>query len=225
MQKSYYHAVMFDFDGTLVDTMHEYAHIASEEMGDLYDIARETARQLYLETSGIPFFQQLDLIFGPDQRNDACAIRYEDRKAVYLESVRMYPETKDTILQIRSFGVSIAITSNNFQDLVDRFIRDDIDLFDLVLGFGENMSKGPKQFTKVIDNFGVDRRHILFVGDSLSDVRKALAFGIDFVAVSGTLKTESFKTLFPAVPVISSLVELQPLLNKKTPLNNKEIKS
>ena len=85
------------------------------------------------------------------------------------------------------------------------------------------MSKGPTQFTKVIDNFGVDRRHILFVGDSLSDARKALAFGIDFVAISGTLKVESFKALFPAVPVISSLIELRPLLNKNTPLNNKEI--
>jgi len=223
MKKAYYHAVMFDFDGTLVDTMHEYARIASEEMEDVYGITRETARQLYLETSGIPFFQQLDLIFGPNQRNDECAIRYENRKAIFLENFRMDRETKDTLSQIRSFGVSIAITSNNFQDLVDRFIRDDIGLFDLVLGFGENMSKGPTQFTKVIDNFGVDRRHILFVGDSLSDVRKALAFGIDFVAISGTLKAESFKTLFPTVPVISSLVEIQHLLNKKTPLNNKEI--
>jgi phosphoglycolate phosphatase len=214
---------MFDFDGTLVDTMHDYASIASEEMENIYGIARETARQLYLETSGIPFFQQLDLIFGPDRRNDECAVRYENRKATFLENVRMDRETKDTIFKIRSFGVSIAITSNNFQDLVDRFIRDDILLFDIVLGFGENMSKGPAQFTKVIDNFGVDRRHILFVGDSLSDVRKALAFGIDFVAVSGTLKAESFKALFPAVPVISSLFELSPLLNKKTPLNNKEI--
>lgn len=101
MQKAYYHAVMFDFDGTLVDTMHEYARIASKEMEDIYGIARETARQLYLETSGIPFFQLLDLIFEPDQRNDACAIRYENRKAVYLESVRMDRETKDTISQIR----------------------------------------------------------------------------------------------------------------------------
>ena len=222
MVKSYYHAIMFDFDGTLVDTMHDYASIASEEMEDIYGISRETARHLYLETSGIPFFQQLDLIFGPHRRNDECAGRYENRKATFLEDVRLDRDTKETLLQIRSFGVSIAITSNNFQDLVDRFIRDDIGLFDIVLGFSDNMSKGPAQFTKVIDNFGVDRRHILFVGDSLSDVRKALAFGIDFVAVSGTLKAESFRTLFPAVPVISSLVELRPLLNKKIPLNSKE---
>ena len=222
MPNTYYHAVMFDFDGTLVDTMHQYAQIASEEMESIYGIERETARQLYLETSGIPFFQQLDLIFGSDPRNRGCALRYEERKAVYLEKVRMDPGTKDILFKIRSLGVSIAITSNNFQELVDRFIQDHIELFDLVLGYGENMSKGPAQFTKVIDNFGVDRRHILFVGDSLSDVRKALAFGIDFVAVSGTLKAGSFKTLFPAVPVISSLIELQSLLNKQFPLNNKE---
>lgn len=222
MPKTYYHAIMFDFDGTLVDTMHQYAQIASEEMERIYSIERETARQLYLETSGIPFFQQLELIFGSDQRNHECAVRYEGRKAIYLENVIMDAATKNTLSKIRSLGVSLAITSNNFQELIDRFILDDSYLFDLVLGFGENMSKGPAQFTKVIDNFGVDRRHILFVGDSLSDVRKALAFGIDFVAISGTLKSESFKALFPAVPVISNLTELQPLLDKKSPLNNKE---
>jgi phosphoglycolate phosphatase-like HAD superfamily hydrolase len=222
MPKTYYHAVMFDFDGTLVDTMHAYARIAAEEMQRRYGIHRETARQLYLETSGIPFFQQLDLIFGPDQRNAECAGEFEKRKAAFLQTIKMDAHTKDVISQIRSFGVSIAITSNNFQNIVEKFIQDEANLFDLVLGFSENMSKGPSQFTKVIDSFGVDRRYILFVGDSLSDVRKALAFGIDFVAISGTLKAESFNALFPATPVIASIRELQPLLARKIPLNNKE---
>ena len=224
MPKTYYHAIMFDFDGTLVDTMHAYSQIASEEMEKIYGISSEIARQLYLETSGIPFFQQLDLLFGCGHKNIECAERYERRKALYLEKVNLTEKTRNTLRKIRSLGLSIAITSNNFQKLIDQFIINEPNLFDIVLGFRENMCKGPAQFCYVIDKFGIDRRYILFIGDSLSDARKALSFGIDFVAKSGTLPTESFSGLFPTVPIISSLSELVKLLGKKIPLNREEMK-
>lgn len=214
---AYYRAMMFDFDGTLVDTMHEYARIASEEMARLYETPVDNARALYLETSGIPFFQQLEVIYGRDPRNARCADRFESRKAAYLDAVRFDPDVRGVIRRIRSMGLSLAITSNNFQTLLDRFVRDDPDLFDLVLGFCDDYNKGPTQFTRVIDTFGVDRRHMLFAGDSLSDVRKALAFGVDFVAVAGTLRPESFHSLFPFIHVISHLEQLADLLESNAP--------
>ena len=222
MPKPYYHAITFDFDGTLVDTMHDYARIASEEIYNLYGLKQETAKQLYLETSGIPFFQQLDLIFGPDSRNGTCADRFEKRKAAFLKNVNMDAHIQSLLYDIRSLGLSIAITSNNFQDLVDEFVVKVPGLFDLVLGFGNGFSKGPMQFSQVLDSFGIDRRYLLFVGDSLSDARKSLAFGIDFVAISGTLRPESFTAIFPAIPVISSFEELKLLLESNKPLNRKE---
>lgn len=209
---------MFDFDGTLVDTMHDYARIASDEISSIYGISPSTARQLYLETSGIPFFQQLELIFGTDDRNNECALNYEKRKASFLQEIRLEETTKDVLNEIHSLGLSIAITSNNFQYVLDDFLKREPDLFDLVLGFGNGISKGPTQFTRVIDSFGLDRRYVLFVGDSLSDTRKALAFGIEFVAVSGTLPLESFTSIFPSTPVISELSELISLLNQNHPI-------
>lgn len=214
----YYHAIMFDFDGTLVDTMYEYARIASQEISGLYNLDQETARQLYLETSGIPFFQQLYTIFGDDKRNNICAQNFEARKALYLENVRLSPFTTQTLNKIRSLGLSLAITSNNFQYILDKFIGSDQNLFDLVLGFSEKYSKGPSQFSHVIDTFGLDRRHIIFVGDSISDARKALAFGVDFIAISGTLKPEAFSFLFPSVSVIQELSELVELLKNNRPI-------
>jgi phosphoglycolate phosphatase-like HAD superfamily hydrolase len=222
MRNTYYHAIAFDFDGTIVDTMHSYAEIASDEMSTLYGLSPETAKQLYMETSGIPFFQQLDLIFGPDPRNSECADKFETRKVELFETVRLNNRIREFLFHFRSIGLSIAITSNNFQMLIDRFVQKVPGLFDLALGFGNGYSKGPLQFTQVIDCFGIDRRYLLFVGDSLSDARKALAFGIDFVAISGTLRPDSFTSIFPAIPVISSFAELQELIERQKPLNCKE---
>ena len=122
MPKAYYHAIAFDFDGTLVDTMHEYARIASDEMSKIYSISAETAKQLYLETSGIPFFQQLDLIFGPDPRNEKCADNFETRKVKLFDTVKMDNPTRELLDYMRSLGLSLAITSNNFQELIDQFV-------------------------------------------------------------------------------------------------------
>lgn len=218
--KSYYHAIMFDFDGTIVDTMHEYADIASEEISRMYQLSVETAKQLYLETSGIPFFQQLDVIFGNDNRNARCAKKFEKRKALFLENVQLKQNVKEVLLEIRAMGLSIAITSNNYQELVEKSVKEETDLFDIILGYSDKFSKGPTQFMRVIDTFGIDRRYILFVGDSLTDVRISLAFGIDFVAISGTLKKESFISLFPAVPVISSIEELIEILKIRSPVSS-----
>lgn len=220
--KSYYHAVLFDFDGTLVDTMDKYAEIAAEEITNRYGLSRDNARQLYLETSGEPFFKQLEIIFGENSNNEKCAAAYEHTKEQYLKSVKLDCDTKQLLKAIKKLGVSTAITSNNFQDLIDNFLIKEEGLFDIVLGYGNGFSKGPTQFAYVIDKFGIDRRYALFVGDSLSDARKALAFGIDFVAISGTLRKDSFTSIYPAIPVISSFVELLPLLKQQEPLNCKE---
>jgi phosphoglycolate phosphatase-like HAD superfamily hydrolase len=105
--------------------------------------------------------------------------------------------------------------------LIDAFFGRHPGLFDLILGFREGMSKGPTQFSKALDTFGIDRRHMLFVGDSLSDARKALAFGIDFVAISGTLRPESFISIFPAIPVISHLSDIEVILNQGKPISQR----
>lgn len=220
MYNCYYHVITFDFDGTLVDTMQDYAEIAANEMAKQYDLSLNLAKQLYIETSGVPFYQQLEQIFGSDTRNSACADRFETKKAKYLERVNLRSTTIEFLQKIKQLGASIAITSNNFQKLIDDFVERNPELFDLVLGFGDGFMKGPTQFTRVIDFFGVDRRHMLFVGDSLNDVRKGLAFGIDTVAISGTFNSDIFTSLFGDVTVISHLHELIPLLNSNKPLIN-----
>ncbi|MFW6002372.1 MAG: HAD family hydrolase [archaeon] len=220
MHNCYYYVIAFDFDGTLVDTMHEYGEIAANEMVKRYDLSLDIARQLYVKTSGIPFSQQLKQIFGHDARNSECANQFEIKKAKYLESVDLSTTTIEVLETIKKLGLSIAVTSNNFQRLIDNFLERNSDLFDLVLGFGDGFMKGPTQFNRVIDFFGIDRRHMLFVGDSLNDARIGLACGFDTVAISGTSNSDIFTSLFEDITVIDRLYELILLLKDNTPLIN-----
>ena len=54
---------LFDFDGTLVDTMGGYADLAGGLIHEAFpEITAEKGRELYIRTSGIPFIQQMELI-------------------------------------------------------------------------------------------------------------------------------------------------------------------
>ena len=74
-------AYLFDFDGTLVDTMPGFADIAGKVMHRYHpEISFEYARQRYLETSGNPFFKQLEIIFPGDPTNPEKARIFEETK-------------------------------------------------------------------------------------------------------------------------------------------------
>ena len=55
--------VVFDLDGTLVDSMGLYAEKAGELIEKFYSIPKQKAKRLYFETSGLPFWNSLMFSF------------------------------------------------------------------------------------------------------------------------------------------------------------------
>src|SRR5690349_24162511 len=80
-------AVLFDLDGTLIDTMQTFADVAAGVMVEHHGMDRATARAAYLTTSGIPFFKQLEVIAPGDARNAAAAAEFEREKVIATAEV------------------------------------------------------------------------------------------------------------------------------------------
>src|SRR5262249_60976340 len=72
--------LLFDLDGTLVDTMQAIADLAAGVMARHFGVVERPARKLYLEPSGIPFQQQLEAIFGDQAGVPAAAFECETEK-------------------------------------------------------------------------------------------------------------------------------------------------
>jgi hypothetical protein len=52
--------LLCDLDGTLIDSMPALAELATEVMEEVFAMPGALARELYLATCGLPFFQQLE---------------------------------------------------------------------------------------------------------------------------------------------------------------------
>lgn len=201
--------VVFDFDGTIVNSMDAFADIAARVMPRHLPIDARTARKRYLETSGIPFFEQLEVMFPGHPANPKVAAEFEEIKVEDYFSRPVYDDAKETLDHLRKSGVKVAVSSNNFQELVDRFVdRAGIE-FDIVLGFRPDFAKGEAHFAHIMRETGCSPEEIAFVGDSLKDGERAKDSGIDFIGKEGIFTSKEFKRDFPDSSVIRNLSDLK----------------
>ena len=203
--------ILFDLDGTLVDTMGAFADIAADVMATRYGLSRKNARQLYLQTSGIPFCRQLQVIFGDHPDNDAAAAEFEARKHNVALVARMDPSTEAALLALREKGIKLVVSSNGMQEHVDRFAERSGGLFSLGLGFGVGLAKGEPHVSVVSSVLGVPRSRMAFVGDSLRDGELAAASGVRFIGRTGTFSRDEMRSRFPEAPLVQHVTELPSL--------------
>jgi len=202
-------ALLFDFDGTLVDTMEGFADIAGEVIHQFHpEISFEEARRRYLETSGVPFFQQLEIILPGDPTNSKKAAIFEETKKEGFFRSTFSKEVRFVITQLRERGILVGVSSNNFQYLIEQFIEREGLQFDIVLGFKDGFEKGKHHFEYVLHHFQLKKDELTFVGDSLKDAEKAISNDISFIGLCGTFTKEQFLDKYPDIITINSLQEL-----------------
>ncbi|MBI2980853.1 MAG: HAD family hydrolase [Deltaproteobacteria bacterium] len=203
---------VFDFDGTLVDSMDSFTLLAAEVMQAVYQLPLEEGSQAYIRTSGLPFREQLELIFPNDTRNPIACQRFESAKKVnYLEK-EFCKDAGETIGYLQSKGIKVVVSSSNYQELVEEFLRRKEIQLDLVLGWRPNFSKGRDHFGRVREVLTVSNESILFVGDSLKDGERARESSVDFIGKTGLFSANDFRDHFPGVWVIDHLSELKSIL-------------
>ena len=208
---------MFDLDGTLVDTMGAFADLAADVMATRHGYDRTNARRRYLETSGIPFHQQLEVILPGDARNPTASSEFEQRKRAVCDATMMDPATLEGLAGLRALGFKLIVSSNTGQEFVDDFARREPFKFDLALGFeaSRGLAKGKPHVDHTCMYFTLERNELLFCGDSLKDAELAEGCGVQFVGRLGTFTLADFRNRDPEAVAVANVVELPALLRAR----------
>ena len=102
-------AIVFDFDGTVADTMGVLSDAATSLLTATYGMPVETAREAFRQTTGMDFAAQLELMIPAGDRNAELAERFEDGKPDLVRNRRPFPRTLDALARLEHLGVAVFI--------------------------------------------------------------------------------------------------------------------
>lgn len=175
---------LFDFDGTLFDTLpsSEYVFLKSyEHLG----IKIDTKEVIKWTREPIP--NSYARMGAPKERFNEF-MDYIEKYVNSQESVNLieiYPDTYDTILDLKMMEADVGIvTSNNAPHVRDVLKKFDMQsgFFDVIVGNREapNPKPDPEPILKALEmiKYQGDKKKVCYVGDSINDCIAALNAGI-----------------------------------------------
>ena len=186
-------AVLFDFDGTLVDSAPDIIAALNRLLGEMghelvnYDAYRtragDGARNLLeqvLRARGASFAEAE----WPALVERLLAHYYE----LMTENTRPYPAVPDTLAEIYQSGMALAICTNRTVSTTEQLLTHFglKDMFAAVLCADNVAAKKPdaRHLHAAIERLGATPERTIMVGDTATDVAAARNAGIKVVAVS-----------------------------------------
>ena len=186
-----YRLVVFDFDGTLADSLGPAVELFNRLAPDLrlkpitdIEAARTTPTRKFFRQHGIRFWRLPRVIraFQAAAAEHADQIRLHDGVAAVLEG-------------LRASGHRLGVLSSNREDTIRACLRAAgvEHHFDFVIGYPKLFGKA-KALRRILKRERIDRAEVLFVGDELRDVEAGRKARVQTVAVTWGFHAESLLT-------------------------------
>ncbi len=180
-------AVLFDFDGTLVDTtemIHQSMKHATSSVLGREDIPRETL----LANVGQPLPRQMELIDA--EKAELLLEAYRSHHEQHHDAlIGEFPVVEESLARLGSAGIKVAVVTSKRRLSVEMALRNFPGLRNVVDRFVtlEDTSEHkphPEPLLRALELLGVPKERAAYVGDSPFDVEAAKAAGLSSVAVS-----------------------------------------
>ncbi|MFA5755008.1 MAG: HAD hydrolase-like protein [Candidatus Paceibacterota bacterium] len=162
--------LLFDWDGVLVDTMFNHTCLATECICKNFKVSEEEVIKKYTETTGLPFDNQLEMIFPNEKKylKENCAKEYHKRKIVDVYSnFKEFPEVVKVLEKIKEKkDIVIIISSGTEENIINNWVKKHnlgLEVFGKESGLKEN------HISKIKKN--LPNRKNIFISDSILDMK------------------------------------------------------
>jgi len=189
-----YDVVLYDFDGTLVDTVPmilECFHTAFLEV-----TGKKEDEAFLLSTIGLPLAFAFEGCGDPLTRQMLYEAYQKENARLLPTSVRIFDGIKDGLEALRTMGVRQGIVTSKKRETALYTMRQfGLEEFFEILVTREDTEihkPDPEPLFLALRKMGIqDFSRVLYVGDSVHDLRCAVNAGIDAAAVSWTYMPKS----------------------------------
>lgn len=189
-----YKAVIFDLDGTLLDTIDDLkqaVNCALKEKG-----IKEITREQTFKSVGNGFRNLLKNAVAYDseakvseEEIDELVKRYEYHYSnCYLKQSKPYSGILELLEKLNQNNIKIAINTNKRQSFAENLHQHFFKQYNFLKVMGENKDypKKPDPYAanELVKLFGLNKNEVLYVGDSEVDLNTAINAGLDVCFVS-----------------------------------------
>ncbi|MHA2362914.1 MAG: HAD family hydrolase [Candidatus Hodarchaeales archaeon] len=212
--------ICFDFDGTIADSMPFLEKNAINLFINNYGTTFNDAQQKYRNTTGLPFEQQVKMIFPNFKQNGFVIKEFETQKIARIFDQELFPETKEVIKELKKKGYLIIISSSTTIEIITKYveIKSISKFITEVLGYRPGFEKGKDHFKYIMQKYNLKPNDIIYIGDSIKDMERAYSSKIRFIGRLGPMfKADDFKIeiqegKWHQYATITSLKEISELL-------------
>jgi len=212
-----YDAIIFDLDGTLLDTLDDIADSANYALAHYGFPKRERAEIRSFVGNGVARLMELAIPEGLDNpQYENCLTLF---RTYYADNVQnktaAYPKIRELLHELAQAGYKLAIVSNKFDTAVKALNQLYFaEYIKVAIGEAEQVARKPAPDTvfKALAELGVAAEAAVYVGDSEVDVETAKNAGITFVGVTWGFRDRQVFEQRGVRHLINAPHELLPLL-------------
>lgn len=174
--------VIFDLDGTLLDTLTDLANAANLTLSQFDFPSHSVSAYRYFIGNGV--YTLIERALPADQRSSDMVKQVTDRfKINYFQNqtqnTKVYEGIAETLTFLSERGIKMAVASNKFHqacgEVVDHYFKKNT--FDIVLGQRDGIP--PKPHPQIVNDIlkytNCKAEECLFLGDSGVDMETAVA--------------------------------------------------
>lgn len=189
-----YDTVIFDLDGTLLNTLEDLADSVNYALAQAGMPFRSTEEVRRFVGNGVRRLMELSI---PQGENNP---RFEEIFSVFREHYFVhcndrtgpYPHIMEMLEQLKERGYKLAIVSNKYYDAVQELRKLYFaDYISVAIGEKEGIRKKPAPDTvqEALHALGSDKSRAVYVGDSEVDIATAANAGMDCIVVTWGFRT------------------------------------
>ena len=177
-------AVLFDLDGTLLDTIDLLLASVRSAFGDR--TGRVPTTEEWIAGIGTPLESQLREYAVDDADLLTLVNGYREyQRAHHDEMTRAYAEAKETVVELRRGGYRLGVVTSKASDIANRSLRFvGLDqYFDVVVGYNSTTrhKPDPEPVLFALNALRAEASEAIFVGDSPHDMFAGNAAGVTTV--------------------------------------------
>ncbi len=172
-------AVLFDLDGTLIDSADDIAlslRLTLKELGKLEKMPRDVKG---LIGGGVRAL--LEKVLGDEFEEEHVRVFRKHYLSNPVVHTRPYEGIPETLSKLKEEGVSLVVVTNKLEELSVEILKrlNLIEFFDLVVGGNTFPEKKPSPLPviKALEFVGVEPEHALMVGDTSADIEAGRGAG------------------------------------------------